>query len=99
MADSILHDLYNGKIYPFENIYCSTPEYHKVNGMLADEKERFLKNLSESDRELFKKIEDLHCESFGMYSYENFVHGFRLGVKLMSEAFSGADSLARDDDK
>ena len=95
MKKSILQDLYDGKIYPSENIIdVDSPDYQKVNSALMDEKERFTQNLSDGDRELFAKIEDLHYELNGVYSYQSFAHGFRLGVRLMAEALTGDDDVS-----
>jgi hypothetical protein len=86
MAKSILQKLYDGEIYPSENISVDTPEYHKIRKALANEKERFLKSLSDNNRENFKKIEDLYDELADTYSYAGFAHGFRLAVALIFES-------------
>ena len=92
---SILQDLYDGKIYPSENIIdVESPEYQKINSALMDVKERLTQHLSDGDRELFAKIEDLYYELNGIYSYQSFAHGFRLGVKLMAEALNGDDDVS-----
>ena len=91
MAKSILQKLYDGEIYPSENICVDTPEYHKLNDKLADEKERFVKTLTENNISIFTNIEDLHYEITNLYSYEGFAHGFRLAVALMFEAMNGTE--------
>lgn len=99
MSKKILQQLFDGEIYPAENIVNHDPEYHKVRRLLTEEKERFLKVLSDNDRECFKKIDDLYFEVSGMYSYACFAHGFRLGVALVTEALNGTDGLARNDNE
>ena len=91
MEKPILKRLYDGEIYPSENICVDTPEYHKINNKLADEKERFEKTLTDSNRSLFTSIEDLHYEITELYSYEGFAHGFKLAVSLMFEALNDTE--------
>jgi hypothetical protein len=98
MKKSILQKLYDGKIYPSENIVISNPEYDKLNSELSGKKERFLKNLSDGERENFTEIEDLINELNTIYSYENFAHGFKLAVNLIFESLNGADNITQNDE-
>ena len=99
MAKSTLQKLYDGEIYPFEEIVVDTPEYRRAIKALTDEKERFLKTLSESNRESFEKIEDLHDEIAKLYGYADFAHGFRLAVALIVESQNIIDSIDRCNDE
>jgi len=99
MAKSILQKLYDGEIYPSENICVDTPEYHKLNDKLADEKERFIKTLSDNNRDLFKIIEELYDELPEIYSYAGFAHGFKLAVSLMAESLNGTATLIQNGDE
>jgi len=89
MAKSILQQLYDGEIYPSENIRVDTLEYHKLKSSLTDKKERFIKTLSDNNRDLFKSIEELYDELPEIYCYTGFEYGFKLAVSLMSEALNG----------
>ena len=93
MDNSILRQLYDGEIYPFENIGDDSPELQRINDMLADEKVKFMKSLSDSQLEDFQKIGDLQDESAVAYGYENFVYGYKLGVALLIEGLKGSESL------
>ena len=91
MNKNILKQLYDGEIYPAENIIGNAnPELQKINERLAEEKAAFIKSLSEADRAKFQSVDDLNDESAALYGYECFAHGFKLAVSLMTESMSGA---------
>jgi len=91
MAKSILQKLYDGEVFPSENIRVDTPEYHKIITALAAEKARFLKTLPDESRNGFRKIEELYDELTDPYTYAGFVHGFKLAVSLILESQGDAD--------
>jgi len=91
---SILQQLYAGKIYPEENFICENPEAIEKNRMVAEEKARFVKNLSESDHANFLKLDDLMDESASLYGYERFAQGFKLATSLLLESLSGKESTS-----
>lgn len=82
---SILEDLYNGKIYPMENIVPENPEYRAVSQEIADMRKYFAEKMSIEDREKFQQWNRLIHESCGMEAYENFSYGFRLATLLFME--------------
>ncbi|MCL2235446.1 MAG: hypothetical protein FWB98_03265 [Defluviitaleaceae bacterium] len=41
MAENILKQLYEGKIYPNENVGLDNPELQKLNAVVAEAKEQF----------------------------------------------------------
>ena len=89
MAKSILQKLYDGEIYPSENIRVDTPEYNDTQRALTSEKECFVKTLSDESRESFNKIEELYGKLINIYSYADFAYGFRLAVDLIFDARNG----------
>ena len=93
MNKSILQQLYDGEIYPAENIGNANPELQKIHDRLAGEKAAFIKSLSEADRANFQKVNDLNDESAALYGYECFAHGFKLAVSLLTESLNGADGI------
>lgn len=98
MNKNILQQLYDGEIYPAENIGDGNPELQNLNDRVAQEKVKFIKSLSENDRANFQKMDDLNGESAAFYGYECFVYGFKLAASLLLESLSGANGLARNDD-
>lgn len=98
MDKNILQQLYDGKIYPAENIGDGNPELQKLNDRAAGEKAEFIKSLSETDRANFQIVTDLNDEAAAFYGYECFAYGFKLAVSLLLESLSGKEGLARNDD-
>jgi hypothetical protein len=97
MAKSILQQLFDGEIYPSENINPSNPKYNEAKKLLAEEIDDFFKTLSGADRERFQKINDLYYEMASIYNYECFAHGFRLAVKLMVESMNDTNRMQLDE--
>ena len=89
MRKSILQQLFDGEIFPSENINPSDPTYTETKKILDEETEYFIKILSGDDLDRFQKINDLYCKTTSIYSYECFAHGFRLAVALMVESMNG----------
>lgn len=90
MSKTLLQKLYDGEVYPAEQIVSRNPEYRETSRKISDEKEYFQGILTGDDRQRFDKLMDFRYEVESMDSYENFVYGFRLGVELMLETLPGA---------
>jgi hypothetical protein len=95
MDKSIIRQLFFGEVYPSENVGSDCPELQKIHLVIAEEKGKFLQNLSEADREHFNRLEDLQNESAGIYSYECFAHGFKLANMLLVESLGSKVLLGR----
>ena len=89
MGKSILQQLFDGEIFPSENINPSDPIYVETKKILDEETDYFMNVLSGDDLDRFQKINDLYCKTTSIYSYECFAHGFRLAVALMVESMNG----------
>lgn len=96
MSKTLLQKLYDGEIYPAEQIVPRDPEYRETSRKISDEKEYFQEILTENDRQRFDKLMDSRYETESMDSYESFVYGFRLGVGLMVETLPGAAEYSRE---
>ena len=88
MEKSILKQLFDGEIFPSENINPNDPTYVETKKILDEETDCFQKTLSGDDLDRFQKINDLYCKTTSIYSYECFAHGFRLAVALMVESMN-----------
>jgi hypothetical protein len=98
MSKSLLQQLYDGEIYPAEQIVPKSPEYKELLRKLSAEKEYLREKLSESDRERFDEIGSMYLEIASLCSYEDFAYGFRLGVGLMIEVLVHENGLSHDDE-
>ena len=95
MNKNILQQLYDGEIYPAENIGHRNPDLQQINDRLSEEKDKLIKSLSENDRANFQAVDDLSGESAAIYGYECFAHGFKLAVSLLLESMNDAAGLVR----
>lgn len=82
---TLLKQLYGGEIFPAEKIVVRTPEYRALIRKISDEKTYFNSVLSSKDKERFEDLGDMELQRSSAYAFENFVHGFRLGVGLILE--------------
>lgn len=90
MHKSLLQRLYDGEVYPDEEIVPRTPEYRRIDRAISDEKHYFYDLLNDEGRKHFDRLDDLRYQSSSLFGYENFVYGFRLGVGLIMETFGDA---------
>lgn len=91
MNGTIIHELYNGGIYPFESIVPTDPNYRPLEQKINEEREVLKEKLSKEDGERMDDLSDLYRESSTMYGYANFSHGFKLGALLMCEILGSED--------
>ena len=94
VSKNIVEQLFFGEICPSEHIGKDNPEYPKAQSLLADEKSKFAEGLSDSDLANFQNLEELQNKVAGIYSYECFASGFRLGASLLLEALSKTENSA-----
>ena len=98
MSKSLLQHLYDGEIYPAENILPKTPEYRKLTHEISDETHYFKDKLSPDDWKRFEKLKDMEDERTSAYIFENFAYGFRLSMGLTIEALLNDGGLVRNND-
>lgn len=97
MTKTLLQQLFDGEIYPSEQIVPKGQEYEELFQKLIIEKKYFQERLSASDQERFEEMENISQEITALYEYENFFYGFRLGAGLMIETLANRNKLTRDD--
>lgn len=86
MSKTLLQQLYDGEIYPAEDVNPKNPKYRELCRKVGEEREYFRNKFSGSDREQFDEMDNLYQEITAIYGYEDFSFGFRLGAGLMAEA-------------
>ena len=91
---SILEQLYDGKVYPCEEILPQNhAEYRAVSGQVGNDYEYLLKELSSDQLKRFEEMDKGRTKLSSMQAYANFEYGFKLGARLMSEVFSNHEEL------
>ncbi len=83
-----LKALYYGNIAPFEAPISADSPLRKLSPKLAKCETALTERLDEADRKLVKDFMDLHQQLTSIASEENFLLGFRLGVRLMAECLT-----------
>lgn len=83
---SILKDLYNGKIYPFETVVPQDEEYYPLSKEIAEERQYLQSKLPDGDKERLEKYDNMVYQTEIMLNYAYFEEGFRLGAMLLYES-------------
>ncbi len=83
-----LKALYYGNISPFEAPIPAGSPLRKLVPKLAKCETELTDLLDEDGKQLLKEFDDLHQQVAGINSEENFIQGFRLGVRLMAECLT-----------
>lgn len=86
---SVMEELYYGNIYPLEQIVPDNKDYRPLGEKLEAATEALKKTLNTEDAARLELMNSNSCELNSMTNYAAFSHGLRLGIMLMSEAFSG----------
>lgn len=83
-----LKALYYGNISPFEAPIPAGSVIRKLASKLAKCEDALAELLDEDGRQLIREFDDLHQQLTSINSEENFIQGFRLGVRLMAECLT-----------
>lgn len=82
---SILEQLYNGEIVPMEAKRTLLQEYRKS---FSKKEENFLSKLDELLQREFEILMDEYITIFEIDMAEEYINGFKLGVRMMHEVFA-----------
>ena len=80
----IISNLYNGEIFVAQE-RPDSQEYNDLAKQLEKLESEFLKDLSEEQKEMYEKVNDLRNEYIHMEMEQRFVTGFKMGAKLERE--------------
>ena len=92
--NSILHQLYGGDIIPAEQIIPQDPKYKKAFHKLDDEMKSWQEQLSSEQYKKLEDLIDLLMDANSMSCVQNFSYGFKLGMLLTVEVFTGKNELS-----
>ncbi len=81
----ILEDLYFGKIVPYEKRMAANSELQRFAKQASDCESQLTERLNEEERKLLNVLINAQQEIDRITVMENFILGFRLGVRLMAE--------------
>ena len=80
-----LEDLYYGNITPNEQQMTPDSELEKAVARVTKYENQLMEQLEEIDQETLTKLIQSQHEIDSITALENFILGFRLGVRLMAE--------------
>lgn len=89
----ILEAFFNGNLQLQPAIYNGSKEYQKARSRFCKLAEDFITELNTKEQETFEKILDAQAGENELYTTDRFVTGYRLGVLMTMEVFSGGTDL------
>ncbi len=87
----ILEDLYFGNIVPYEKRMAASSELRRLAKRVSDCESQLTERLNEEEQKLLNVLINAQQEIDSITVKENFILGFRLGVRLMAECMDEDD--------
>ncbi len=87
MKESIIHDLYFGRIRPWERERIHTREYSELIKEIDDIEAHFKNLLSSEEYTRFEEMQDLWAQTGIIDDVTLFEYSFRLGALMMINIF------------
>ncbi len=82
----MIEELFYGNICPCDKHLTRGSEYSQLLNLAVKNEEKLAELLSPQQKEMFEKVKDCITDMNNLLEKEAFIEGFRLGVKLFSEA-------------
>lgn len=93
-----LKDLYYGRIDGLSMPLEKVPQYRKAQHKAAEIAETLKKHLDKEEKRLLMQYSDLHCEMETRMGQADFIHGFRVGARMMAEVFCDLPDKTSEED-
>ena len=90
-----LEDLYYGNITPNEQLMTPDSELKQAVDCVTNYEKQLMKQIGETEQEILTKLIQSQHEIDSITALENFVLGFRLGVRLIAECMDDNDGDIR----
>ncbi len=90
---SILEEFARGNINPEPRFFKRDSRYGRLIKQLADTEEKLLATLNGEEQMLLEGLVDTQTEVSLLSGVDRFLYGYRLGVLMTIEVFSGKESL------
>ena len=81
----ILEELWYGNINPLEQSTDSNAEVKKLLSLVGRKRDKLCEGMTEQQKADLAKYDDCVNEMYGIIEQEVFIHGFRLGARIMLE--------------
>lgn len=86
--ETILEDLWYGRINPNETIYRDNPEYKKAQKEFNEKKEQLEARLNQEEKPMLEEVEDAFYKTQEDIEKIAYMAGFRLGMRLALAALT-----------
>ena len=86
---SILEEFACGKISPFDGSYRKDSRYEHTLKSLCEVEDKLMSALDDQSKEMLRQFMDLQEELSLTEGIDKFIYGYRLGVLMTVEVFSG----------
>ena len=93
MMKNILHDLYLGKIIPFERRNKKNDKLLDIVRKIGEEEQYFVSKLSPDDCLRFDELSNLYSVLSDLEELEVFSYSFTLGAFMMQEMLKEAEAM------
>jgi len=87
----ILEDLYFDNIVPYEKRMAASSEFRRLVKRAADCESQLTERLNDEEQKLLNVLTNAQQEIDSITAKENFILGFRLGVRLVMECMDEGD--------
>ena len=88
---SILEAFAYGNINPNDGSFKHSSRYGRVMKTLSESEEKLMAMLDGEPKELFMQFSSAQLESNTISSVDKFIYGYRLGMLMTMEVFTGAN--------
>ena len=83
----LLDELWYGNIEPYEEYTKGDKRLKELLPLIARNRSELKETLTDKQKEILEKFEDCTNEMHSVTERDAFSYGFRLGVRLMADAF------------
>lgn len=90
---NILHDLYNGKIIPWERYNPGSEKQNEILSKIEEEERYFTAKLSQDDSQRFQELSQLYRDLSNTEEDELFSYAFTLGLLLTMDVMKEAEMI------
>lgn len=88
---NILHELYHGRISPFERESPDTIEYHELTKQISAAEDALAANLSVDKRQQYDICTSLIFRRQALIEEEIFIDAFKMGARMMLAVLGGEE--------
>lgn len=85
----ILEAIFNGQIYPADDVVPKGKDYKAIREEIAESINDFEQTMNENEYANMEKLIDNMTDLQSMKNKEHFKYGFSLGVLMMKEIYDG----------